>query len=340
MQYIYKHAHPLLLEQGGLLENVEIKYCTYGTLNAEQNNVVWICHALTANADPEDWWKGFVGEGAVIDTKQYYVVCANILGSCYGSTGPLSINPATGLPYYQQFPQLTIRDMVQAHVCLAQHLSISRIALLIGGSMGGYQAMEWALLQPNYIQQLLLLATSAKESAWGKAIHTAQRIAIEADQTFGNDNDAAGNKGLKAARAIGMLTYRNAALMNLQQEDEDMDTLGEYKASSYLHYQGEKLVARFNAYSYYRLSEAMDTHNIARGTGLSLAERLQQISINTLVIGISSDLLCPVAEQAFIATHIPQAQLSVIDSPYGHDGFLVEYKAIGEIVAPWLLPIH
>jgi homoserine O-acetyltransferase/O-succinyltransferase len=332
---IYKYQQPFILENGNVLPEVEIAYHTYGTLNTAKNNVVWVCHALTANSDVVDWWKGVVGSGNVINPERYFIVCANILGSCYGSTGPLS-QQQNGTPYYNNFPLVTIRDMVKAHMLLRQHLGIEKIYLLIGGSMGGYQAMEWCTMESDGIENLFLLATSAAESAWGIAIHTAQRLSIHADDTFYTPSPTAGTKGLKAARAIGMLTYRNYGIMVQQQNDADAEKLDDFKASSYIIYQGEKLVQRFNVYSYYTLTKSMDNHNISRGRGGNLSVVLKTIKQRTLIIGINSDILCPLSEQRFLATHIPLATLIEIDSNYGHDGFMVEHKIISQHLAEWL----
>lgn len=333
---VLQHDGPLLLESGQQLSQVNIAYNTYGTLNQDKSNVVWICHALTANSDAADWWPGMIGKGLPLDTDRYFIVCANILGSCYGSTGPLSINPETGQPYYQGFPFLTIRDMVQAHILLRKHLGLEHIHLLIGGSIGGYQALEWSLTEPGRIGRMFLLATSPAESAWGIAVHTAQRMAIEADGTWGQPSADAGAKGLATARAIGMLTYRNYAIMVEKQSDTDVAKLDNFKASSYMRYQGEKLVKRFNAYSYYLLSKAMDTHNLARGRAQSIEAALQRVPVPTLIIGVTSDILCPVQEQQIMAANIPQATYVEIDSAYGHDGFLVETPTIAAHLLQWL----
>jgi homoserine O-acetyltransferase len=330
MQQTYIYNQPFLLEQGATLPKLEISYHTYGNLNKERSNVIWICHALTANADVQDWWPGMVGSRLAFDTDKYFVVCANIIGSCYGSSGPLSINPATGEPYYSSFPEVTIRDMVKAHIILKDHLQISSIKLLAGGSMGGYQCLEWAIIEPDGIQQLFLLATSATESAWGIAIHTAQRMALMADTSWNEMNEKAGIKGVAAARAIGMLTYRNYGIMVKKQTDSNIEKFDHYKASSYIQYQGKKLASRFNAYSYWLLTRAMDSHHICRGRAKTVQQLLQSLPQKTHIIGLSSDILCPVHEQELIANSIPNASLDVIDSEYGHDGFLVEAKKITE----------
>ena len=226
--------------------------------------------------------------------------------------------------------------MVKAHILLRQHLGIEKIALLMGGSMGGYQALEWSVVESNVIEKLFLLATSPTESAWGIATHTAQRLAIEADATWQNPSPQAGAKGLKAARAIGMLTYRNYGIMVKQQTDTDTEKLDHYKASAYIQYQGDKLVQRFNAYSYWLLTKSMDSHHLGRGRGGKLEPILQSIQQPTLIVGISSDILCPLTEQEFLAQHIPNARLIEIHSDYGHDGFMVESIIISEHLAKWL----
>ncbi|MBX9734869.1 MAG: homoserine O-acetyltransferase [Chitinophagaceae bacterium] len=329
---VYRYEGVFALENGARLSGVEIAYHSYGKLNASKDNVIWICHALTANADAADWWKGLVGEGYIIDPAKYFIVCANIIGSCYGSTGPLSNDPKTDKPYYASFPQVTIRDMVTAHILLRRHLGIDAISLLMGGSMGGYQVLEWAVMEPTIIKKMFLIATSPSESAWGVAVHTAQRLAIEADSSWEEPRADAGAKGLKAARAIGMLTYRNYTTFQEKQTDPDPEKIDNFKASSYLNYQGDKLVKRFNAYSYWLLTKAMDSHHLARGRGGDLITVLQNIQQPTLIIGINSDILCPLDEQRFMAEHMPDADLYAIDSTYGHDGFIIETQQITEIL--------
>ena len=335
MKY-FNYGEPLNLECGAVLPELTVGYHTYGTLNEDKSNVVWICHALTANSDVADWWKGLVGQGYLLNPEKYFIVCANILGSCYGTTGPLSTDPRTGQPYYHNFPLITIRDMVTAHDLLRSHLGIEKIHLLVGGSMGGYQALEWCMMKPDRIDQLFLIATSAHESPWGIAIHTAQRLAIEADCSWNENNDKAGQKGLKAARAIGMLTYRHYQTYALTQSETNHSKIDNFKASSYINYQGEKLVNRFNAYSYWYLTKSMDSHNVARGRSESIEAALEMIKQKTLVIGINNDILCPLVELQMIAEHIPDATFYSIDSNYAHDGFLIETRQISEILGSWL----
>jgi homoserine O-acetyltransferase len=316
----FHYQNKITLESGDTLPELEIAYCTYGTLNLEKSNVIWICHALTANADAEDWWPGLIGDNRVLDTQKYFIVCANILGSCYGTTGPTSINPLTGKKYGTDFPKVTVRDIVNVHQLLFEHLQLENIFLLIGGSLGGQQAMEWAIQKPSQVKNLLLLATNARHSAWGIAFNEAQRMAL----------DAGGDKGLEAARAIAMLSYRNYFMYEQTQTDEDHKT-DDFKAASYQQYQGEKLRARFNADSYRLLSKAMDSHNVARGRG-SAGKALENITAKTLLIGIETDILFPTAEQKFLADNISDAELVTIQSPYGHDGFLTEVVQIASLI--------
>lgn len=332
----FVHEETFPLESGESLPALQIGYHTYGRLNEKHDNVIWICHALTANSEVADWWSGLTGEGKVWDPKKYFIVCANILGSCYGSSGPMSNDPSTGKPYYSRFPQITIRDMVQAHILLRKYLQIERIALLAGGSMGGYQVMEWAISEPQIIQRLFLITTGAAESAWGIAIHTAQRLGIEADATWKNDDPGAGSEGMKAARAMGMLTYRNYQTFVNRQTDPDVNKLDNFRASSYIIYQGEKLVKRFNAQSYWILTKAMDSHNIARNRAPRIEDVLESIRQKALIIGITSDILCPAEEQRFLARNMPASTYYEIDSPYGHDGFLIEFERIGNILLEWM----
>ena len=335
MEY-FQHQQSFILESGQSLPELTIAYHTYGRLNEAKDNVIWICHALTANSDAAEWWPGMIGENLSFDPGKHFIVCANILGSCYGSTGPLSINPETGQAYFNSFPFITMRDVVQAHILLRHHLGIEKIQLLVGGSIGGYQALEWSIMEREVIENLFLLATSPTESAWGIAVHSAQRLAIEADCTWLQPSATAGLKGLKAARAIGILTYRNYEILVQKQTDLDASKTDHFKSSSYINYQGDKLANRFSAYTYWHLTKAMDSHNIARERADTVAAVLQGITQRTLIIGISSDILCPVQEQKFMASHIPDATYVELPSAYGHDGFLVETEMISTALRDWM----
>jgi homoserine O-acetyltransferase len=297
--------------------------------------VIWICHALTANANAQQWWEGLVGAGKIFDPAQYYIVCANMLGSCYGTTGPASINPDTNKPYGRDFPLITVRDMAHAHELLRIHLGIEQIKMILGGSMGGQQALEWMAIKPQIFEHAVILATNAQHSPWGIAFNEAQRMAIMADPTIEENGENAGKAGLEAARAIAILSYRNYQTYHDSQSEKATEKLDDFLASSYQRYQGQKLQRRFNVWSYLTLSKAMDSHNLGRGRG-GVQEALKRITTKTLIIGIASDVLFPIAEQAFIARHLPNAHLEIIDSLYGHDGFLIEHQAIAQLVAPLL----
>ncbi|AHM61478.1 homoserine O-acetyltransferase [Flammeovirgaceae bacterium 311] len=323
MLEVFKHTAPFQLEGGQSLPGFELAYTTAGTLNQEGNNVVWICHALTGNAEPEEWWPGLVGQGKLLDPERYFIVCANVLGGCYGSTGPLSLNPQTGEPWYYTFPVLTNRDIVKAFQLLKTHIGIDRIGYMLGGSLGGQHALEWAILNPDDIEHLVLLATNAWHSAWGIAFNESQRMAIEADASWLQNSPRAGESGLKVARTIGMLSYRTWQIYNDRQAEDNTDKLANYRAAAYQQYQGQKLANRFNAFTYYRLSQAMDSHQVGRGRE-STEAALAGVAAKTLVLGVDTDLLFPVHEQEYLAKHIPGAALQVISSQYGHDGFLVE----------------
>ncbi|MBK9329660.1 MAG: homoserine O-acetyltransferase [Sphingobacteriales bacterium] len=333
--HILTYNEPIRLESGTELPKVEIAYNTFGTLNADKSNVVWICHAFSANSDPTEWWPGMVGNGKFIDPEKYFIVCANMLGSCYGTTGPLSVNPETGKKYYNHFPVVTVRDMVQTLSILRKYLGIGKIHFACGFSMGGQQLLEWVIQEPDSFENILLGATNIKHSPWGIAFNESQRLAIEADSTFGEERDDAGANGMKAARSIGLISYRNYKAYCKTQEDTDNTKLENFKACSYQQYQGEKLVKRFNAYSYYILSKAMDNHNITRGRG-DAKEVLSAIKCNTLVLGITSDYLYPLEEQQLLTSLIPHSIFVEIDSDYGHDGFLIEDVQMTKILSTFL----
>lgn len=334
MIHYFDYNQPFELETGHTLPALRIAYHTYGELNAERNNVVWVCHALTANSDVADWWPHTVEEGRFLDPTRYFIVCANILGSHYGTTGPLHTNPATGRPYYKDFPPYTIRDMVRVHQLLADELGIDRIHAMIGSSVGGFQAVEWAVMEPHRIERLALIATDAKASPWTIAIDETQRMAIEADTTFGEERDDAGMAGLAAARAIGLLTYRGTEGYNLTQQDrEEMPKV--HRASTYQQYQGEKLCRRYNAYSYYSILNAFDTHSVGRGRG-GIAAALGTISARTIVVGITSDIVFTPKEMRELQSMIPDSRYFEIDSPFGHDGFLVENEQLNDILIPFM----
>lgn len=330
-RHLYHHNGPFALECGEVLEELQLAYHTAGTYDPAKNNVIWICHAFTANSDPSEWWDGLVGEDKLFNSRDYFVVCVNMIGSCYGSTGPLSVRPSSGEPYFGDFPLITIRDLVRSMQLLRRHLGIGHIRFAVGFSMGGQKLLEWLYEESDLFDDVLLGATNAFHSPWGVAYNESQRLAIAADSTFGERREDAGLDGMVAARSIGLLSYRNYRAYCKTQKESDDSIYDDYKAASYQRYQGEKLRKRFNAYSYWTLSKAMDSHNMARGRA-SLKEVLATISTRVNLIAISSDYLFPVEEQEFLNEHLPDSDLTVIDSDYGHDGFLIEYEKLQLVI--------
>lgn len=327
---IFNYPNPFVLESGKTLSKIELCYSTYGKLNADKSNVVWVCHALTGDSNVYSWWGQLFGEQKLYNPEEHFVICVNVLGSCYGSTGPLSINPATNTPYYHDFPEISMRDIVASFELLRNHLGINRIHTCIGGSLGGQQALEWAVSNPDLIENLILMATNARTSPWGIALNETQRMAICADETWKNQNEKAGLNGLKAARAIALLSYRSYTTYNETQKDV-IDALGTYKAVSYQKYQGQKFSERYNTFSYWAMTVILDSHNVGRNR-ISLENALSKVKSKTLILGISSDVLFPTEEQEFLAKHIPSAKLQILDSLYGHDGFLMESEKIIDVI--------
>lgn len=321
---------PFTLESGKILPEITIAYHTYGKLNQNKDNVIWVCHALTANSNVFDWWGGLFGEKDYFNPKEHYIVCANILGSCYGSTGPLSLNPKTGKFYGHDFPQLTVRDLIKAHFILKNHLGIEKIKLTLGCSLGGMQAIEWAISLGEDLEYLGLLATNAVFSPWGIAFNESQRWAIENDPTWKTDSVDAGIEGMKIARSMALLSYRNYITYHQTQSENSNDKLDGFKASSYQRYQGLKLSRRFNAYTYWHLTKIMDSHNIARNRG-SIQNALDKIKAKTIVVGMPTDILFPINEQIFLKENIKGAEFYPLESNYGHDGFLIEKEKLSHI---------
>lgn len=330
----FEHGRPFNLESGAVIPGFRLAYTTAGQLSEAKDNVVWIFHALTGNSDPFDWWSGLVGTGKIIDPARYFIVCVNMPGSCYGSTGPLDYNPRTGEPWYHEFPFFTPRDMARAYHYLRLHLGIERIWLGMGGSMGGQQLLEWATEEPHLFEKIIPMATNAFHSAWGKAFNASQRMCIEADPTWKERHPQAGMEGMKVARSIALLSYRHYRTYAATQQD-DPERLEHYRAESYQRYQGEKLAARFNAFSYHALTKGMDAHHLGRSRG-SIHEALASIRAKTLVIGIDTDVLYPPEEQEYIARQIPGGQFALLHSHYGHDAFLVEYEKLEKMISPFL----
>jgi homoserine O-acetyltransferase len=332
---IYKSDEAFTLESGYTFPGLHLAYTTHGRLNKTKTNVVWIFHALTANSDAVDWWPGLVGNGKLFDPEKYFIICVNMPGSCYGSIGPLDEDPQTGKPYYHDFPFFTTRDMIRSYQLLKNYLGINKIYVGIGGSMGGQQLLEWAIEEPELFEHIIPMATNAYHSAWGIAFNSSQRLSIECDATWKEKNNKAGMQGMKVARGIALISYRHYETYKASQPEDTNENIENFKTESYQRYQGEKLARRFNAFSYYLLSKGMDSHNIARGRE-SLEGALQLIQARTLVIGIVTDILFPVTEQQFIAAHIPGATFTAIESLYGHDGFLLEFEKIQNLITGFL----
>ncbi len=359
----------LPLERGGTLPEVTVAVEVYGHLNAARDNVIWVCHALTGSAHAADlpntavqnfphlewqtphesdnllatiadypgWWHGVIGPGKALDTDSYCVIVPNILGSCYGTTGPLSMNPQTDKPYRRTFPAITVRDMVRVQKLLLDLLEIPRITV-IGGSLGGMQVLEWAIMFPERVQRLIPIATSAAHSPWAIAWNEIARQAILQDPRWQNGNyTQQPRQGMALARMAAMISYRS--FISFQQKfgrerrpAESAPPEGEqFQVASYLHYQGEKFYRRFDANSYLTLTEAMDWHDVGEGRG-DVAEVLATIHQPACVIGIPTDHLYPVSEQQFLVEHIPGAHWQVLNSVHGHDGFLIEWPALNRIL--------
>lgn len=323
----------LNLEYGKCLENVTLAYhCNSDTVNPEKaRRTIWICHALTANSDPSEWWDGIVGPGKLFDTEKDFILCANNLGSCYGSTGPSNYG---GDPL--DFPEYTVRDIVNGHDTLRKHLGLEKIDILAGGSVGGFQALEWAIAEPEIFGKVILIACNARFSAWASAFNESQRMAIESDPDFRHGGDiSSGRKGLEAARSIALLSYRNYEGYRLSQTESDENFQRTSRAQSYQRYQGKKLSSRFDAYTYYGITKMLDTHNAARGRG-SMEEALGKISAKTLVIGIDSDILFPVREVREMSAMIPDCRYNEIRSDFRHDGFLIEDRQLTESISKFI----
>ncbi len=337
MSKLYRHNAPFKLESGEVLPSLEIAYDTFGELNEAKDNVIWVCHALTANSDVADWWPHTVEQGKFLDPERYFIVCANFLGSHYGTTSPLTVNPATGKKWYYDFPRITVRDMVACHQLLAKELGIERVKLLIGSSIGGFQCMEWAIMEPEFMENLALIATTTYSEPWAAAFNESQRMAIRLDPSWGKERDDAGLDGMAVARSIALISYRGGAAYNATQQElsNPLEASFDRRAHSYQQYQGEKLRRRFNALSYYRLSEAVDSHNIARGRG-TIAEALSRIKARTLVVAISSDILFPVEAHTPLREHIADVEYHLIESEFGHDGFLVEHEKLNSIIQKFI----
>lgn len=330
----YIHNEIFEFEAGGKLSGLKVAYhCSERPWEAgDERKVIWICHALTANSDPTDWWPELVGPGKLFDTEKYFVVCANMIGSPYGSSGPATENPLTGKPYYFDFPLITVRDIVKANILVRKHLGIEKIDLMVGGSIGGFQSVEWCIMETEVIEKTILIACGVRVTPWLTAWEQSQKMALEADPTFrACESLKGGEAGLRCARSIALISYRSYEGYNATQQEADEDCLFADRAGSYQRYQGKKLSDRFDAYSYYCLTNSVNSNNVGRGRG-GVEAALATIKSDVTVIGIDSDRLFPVEEQILIHKAIPGSKYHEITSKFGHDGFLLENDQLTRII--------
>ena len=348
----FSAAEPLAMDSGVALAPWQIAYQTYGTLNAERSNAVLVCHALTgdqhvANVHPvtgkEGWWTTLIGPGLPIDTDRYFVVCANVLGGCMGTTGPASTNPATGRPYGLDFPLVTIRDMVRSQAMLLDKLGIRDLFCVIGGSMGGMQVLEWAALYPERVFAAMPIATGARHSAQNIAFHEVGRQAVMADPDWCGgrylDEDKRPRKGLAVARMGAHITYLSESALHrkfgrrLQAREAPTFTFdADFQIESYLRYQGITFVERFDANSYLYVTRAMDYFDLADEHGGILAQAFRGTRTRFCVMSFTSDWLFPTSDSRAIVHALNAAGASVsfveIESDKGHDAFLLDEPAM------------
>lgn len=346
---------PLALEGGGVLEHVTLAYETWGELNDDASNAILICHALTGDAHvtgggggtytDEGWWARIVGPGAAINTDEYFVVCANVLGGCQGTTGPASINPATGEPYGSSFPQTTNRDIVRSQVCLADHLGVERWFSVVGGSMGGMAVLEWAAMYPHRVRSIAPIATALAASPQQIGWSAVGRLAIANDEHFaGGDyygNDQGPGRGLAVAREIALIHYRSNAEWNQRFGRDPIDRLDSFdvwdrfQVEGYLDHHGKKFPSRFDANSYIVLNRTMDLHDVGRGRG-GYDQAFARFSGPSMTVSVTSDFLYPAEQQVEIARVLSKRGRScahhTIDSVFGHDGFLVEHDKLAPML--------
>lgn len=326
----WRSSH-FMLESGEQLEEVEVAYRTWG--NFDGDNAVLVFHALTGSADVDTWWAPLLGSERSLDPARNFIICSNILGSCYGTTGPASLNPRTGRPWGSDFPSITIRDMVRLQALLLNGLGIQRLKLVLGGSLGGMQALEWALLYPERVEAMAAIACSGRHSAWCIGLSEAQRQAIFTDPLWQQghyDPEHPPTSGLAAARMMAMCTYRSQ--MSFEARFGRQRNLEHHFAmAEYLRYQGTRLVRRFDANAYIALTYAMDTHDVGNNRG-SYETALESIQVPTLIVAIDSDILYPPKEQQELAQLIPRAHFAWLHSGHGHDAFLIEMDALDRIV--------
>ena len=357
---------PFALDHGGRLSDLTMAYETWGELDADASNALLVCHAWTGDshlAGPAGrghptpgWWEGVVGPGLSIDTERYFVVCANVLGGCQGSTGPASADPATGRAYGSTFPVITIRDMVRLQARLADHLGVERWLSVLGGSMGGMQVLEWGITYPDRVRSLVTIATCAQATAQQIAWGAIGRRSIRLDPHWrgGDYYDAepgyGPHEGLAIARMVAQVTFRsdNAFTDRFGRELAPVDVVGEheepglwqrFEVERYLDHHGVKLVRRFDANSYLVIGKAMDLHDVGKGRG-GLDAAMARVRVPTLVLGITSDMLYPIYQQRqihhLLARHGTPTEMVEIDSPHGHDAFLINLDQVAEPIGAFL----
>jgi homoserine O-acetyltransferase len=330
----YHLNEPFQLESGEILLGVQVAYRTWGKPNAKHDNGILVCHAFTGWADLDGWWEPLLGAGRALDPERDWIICSNILGSCYGTTGPTSIDPATGKPYAAHFPTITIRDMVHLQARLVETLGIESLQMVIGGSLGGMQVLEWAVMYPDRVRAIAPLAAPGRHSAWCIGLSEAQRQAIYADPNWQGGfypPDQQPVHGLAAARMMAMTTYRSWTSFAQRFGRNYQSDAAQFAITSYLNYQGQKLVERFDANTYITLTLAMDRHDLTR-PDRPYETVLQNIPHPTLIVAITSDILYPAIEQQELARLIPHAELQWLDSPHGHDAFLMDMEALNQMV--------
>ena len=335
-------------ERGARLPAVAAAFRTWGALDEAATNAVVVCHALTGDSDAAAWWPGVVGPGRAADPDRHFVVCANALGSCYGTAGPATPG-ADGQRLGSRFPRVTVRDQARLHARLLNRLGVRGVALAVGASMGGMQALELALVDreagPDRVRRLVLVGMGAAHGAWQIGTSEAQRLAIRADPKWRGGDYPADDpplSGLAAARAQAMLTYRSPELYRERFGREPHEPRlspddPRFSVESYLRHQGAKLAARFDAGAYVRLTEAMDDFDVGRGRGREdAATALGRLRADALCVGISSDRLYPPDESRQLAAMLPAGRYAELASPFGHDAFLVEPDALDALVRPFL----
>jgi len=322
------------LEDGRTIDDVVIAYRTWGDIANAEENAILICHALTGSADVEAWWPNIIGPGRAFDPARDFIVCANILGSCYGTTGPVSPNPHNGGRYRADFPQVSVRDMVNLQRVLLDELGIERLELVTGPSLGGMQTLEWAAMYPERVGSIVPIGVGGQHSAWCIGISEAQRTAIQADPNWNGgyyNDDTPPAQGLAAARMMAICTYRSWDSFD-ERFGRDKRSEDAYEVQSYLRHQGKKINDRFDANTYVTLTHAMHTHDLGRDRG-RYRDVLAAIRQPSLVVSVSTDTLYPPHEQLALAELLPNARHEILDSAHGHDGFLIETDGLADVIS-------